>query len=82
MKPLEAGFDGVEGICMGVSYIKDGGIYLLKRGKKNPSDFPNINFKNQICWYYPDGQDPKLLFCNSDGHWFNLSFESIDLQGL
>lgn len=82
MNPLEAKFNGAEGICLGQPHMKDGGIYRLKRDRRSPLDFPKMSFKNQLIWHYPDGQDPKLLFCNRDGEWFNLSFSPIDLESL
>jgi hypothetical protein len=25
-------------------------------------------------WFYPDGQDPKLIYCNQDNQLFELNF--------
>lgn len=82
MKPIEAGFDGAEGINMGIPHLmKGGGIYRLIRGKTNPMDAKR-SFSNMLIWHYPDGQDPKLLFCNTGGEWFDLTFDPINLKDL
>lgn len=78
MKPLEAGFDGAKGVSLGEPDV----LYNLMRGKTPPKDCPNTNFKNQLCWYYPDEENTKLLYCNSDGDWFELTFEPINIATL
>lgn len=82
MKPLEAGFDGAKGISLGMPHLKDGGKYILKRDSRSPLEFPTTNFRNQLIWYYPEGKDPTLFFCNNDGEWFDLSFTPVTLGEL
>jgi hypothetical protein len=81
MKPKEAGFDGYKGLKLGLPDMPDGGILHLRRGKTSPlkSETP---MNNMLVWYYPDGQDPKLLYCNDGGEWFDLSFEPINVEEL
>jgi hypothetical protein len=82
MKPKEAGFDGEKGVNLNIPHMKGGGVYCLRRGKKPPIENLKRPFNNQLCWYYPDGQDPKLLYCNDGGEWFDLSFEPVNVEEL
>jgi hypothetical protein len=81
MTPTEAGFDGDKGIRLDVPSKGMGHdvLYRLKRGKTLPKNSQNKSLKNMLIWHYPDDSDSKLLFCNSDGEWFNLTFEPINI---
>lgn len=79
MKPTEAGFDGVKGIRLGMTNMQGGGLYRLPRSKTAPENSQNKSLKNMLIWHYPDDNDSKLLLCNSDGEWFNLTFEPINI---
>jgi len=80
MGPKQANFDGAEGIKTGSPQMHPSSVYRLKRGK-NPIRLKEKRdqFRNMLIWYYPDDEDPKLLFCNKEGNWFNLSFDAIDI---
>jgi hypothetical protein len=71
MKPSEVGFDGVKGIDVVGIYHRS--IVKLKRGKTVP-DPRKADLKNQLLWFYPDNQDPKLIYCNQDNQLFELNF--------
>lgn len=68
MKPSEVGFDGVRGLA-----IPNGTLYKLTRGKNVP-DVVRQDFKNQLLWFYPENQDPKLIYCNQNNQLFELDF--------
>ena len=78
MTPAEAGFDGVKGIRMNLPGATDGGRFHLKRGKTDPSDCPNGDFREQLVWHCPDDAPARLLWCNADNQWFELTFTPID----
>jgi hypothetical protein len=73
MTPTEAGFDGAKGICLNHHSMTDGGIFKLRRGPTMP-DTENFNFRNQILWVYPEGEEAKLLYCNDNNELFELAF--------
>ena len=60
--------------------MQGAGLFRLKRGKIMPTSLQSKSFTNMLVWYYPDDIDSKLLFCNSDGEWFNLTFEPISIE--
>ena len=71
MKPCYAGFDGAKGLT-----IKDGhhrSLFRLKRGKTVP-DPGKMDLKNQLLWFYPEGQESKLIYCNCSNQLFELDF--------
>jgi hypothetical protein len=74
MTPTEVGFDGAKGIRMNYPYMKDGGRFLLRRGKTIPDNFPSVDFREQLLWYYPDDTPARLLWCNAEDQWFEASF--------
>jgi hypothetical protein len=80
MTPTEAGFDGERGIRLGMTYMQDGGLYRLLRSKTPPTNSQKKLLKNMLIWYYPDDSDSKLLFCNSEGELFNLTFEPTSIE--
>ena len=41
-------------------------------------DTEKFNFRNQILWVYPEGEEAKLLYCNDNNELFELAF--IPLQ--
>ena len=76
MKPKEAGFEG-----------RDPGLYITNTSRVAPSKqvyklrwsdkVPNTdkhNLKNQLIWFCPDNQDPKLIYCNNNNQLFELEF--------
>ena len=71
MNPQEAGFDGAKGISLNISR---GGVYKLRRGASLPWKTQG-DFENQLIWL--ESTPPRLLYCNSDGEWFELSFTPI-----
>lgn len=73
MRPTEAEFDGEAGIGLGSSFIPGGGIYKLKRGKKPPWQFTSSAL-NQLLWWTPEDSEPRLMWCNKRGQWFELDF--------
>ena len=77
MTPAEAGFDGAKGIRMNLPGIKGGVRFCLKRGKANPSDYLNSDFREQLLWFYPADAPARLLWCNAEDQWFELTFTSI-----
>lgn len=38
----------------------------------------DCNFKEQLLWFHPDNEPAKLLWCNEDDQWFELSFNPIE----
>lgn len=76
MTPAEAGFDGAKGYR--VPAMGPGFRSVLKRGKTKPSDHPSIGFREELVWLYPDGVPPRLLWCNANDQWFELSFTPIE----
>lgn len=74
--PIAAGFDGAKGFQM-----PQDGLPLkvrLRRGSVLPSKPPDTNFREQLLWFMPKGQPARLLWCNADEEWFELSFTPID----
>jgi hypothetical protein len=74
--PQACGFNGAKGIrlpglLMGCQRLQ------LKRGKQSPKDYPDTDFREQLVWFYPDDQHARLLWCNADDQWFELSFSPI-----
>ena len=78
MTPAEAGFDGAIGIRLDLPGFTGGGRFQLKRGKTNPSDHPSTDFCEQLLWHYPDDAPARLLWCNADDQWFELTFTPIN----
>jgi hypothetical protein len=78
MTPTEAGFDGAKGIRLNNPGMADGGFYRLRRGKKSPGNYPGANFREQPAWHYPDDAPARLLWCNAEDQWFELSFTPIE----
>jgi hypothetical protein len=72
----DAGFDGARGIRMNFPFMKDGGIYRLRRGSTDPRQLDS-DCREQLIWYMPEGQDPELWWCNANNEWFLLSFEPM-----
>jgi hypothetical protein len=73
--PVAAGFDGAKGFRMRASHRN---LQIqLKRGKTPPSDHPDSDFKEQLLWFYPDDKPARLLWCNENDQWFELSFNPI-----
>ena len=68
MKPTDAGFDGEKGLTLPQQLV-----YKLKRGK-TPLQPEQYNYKNQLLWYYPDGEEPVLYYCNNNNELFKLDF--------
>lgn len=77
MKPTEVGFDGAKGVNMNHPSMPDGGLFQLRRGK-TPVEPEKYNLRNQLLWYYPDDEDAKLYYCNSDNQLFELDFIPVD----
>ena len=76
MTPTEAGFDGEKGIYMRLPcpQYPSGLIYKLLRGKTSLTPERIKSLSNQLVWWYPDGEEPKLLYANKDGDLFELGF--------
>lgn len=74
MGPIDAGFDGDKGINMNHPSMTDGGLLKLRRSKTVQPDPEQYNLKNQLLWYYPDGEEPILYYCNSNNQLFKLDF--------
>lgn len=75
MTPTEAGFDGAKSVNLlpPCTQYPDGLIYTLLRGKTSPSERLKI-VRNRFAWWYPDGEEPKLLYVNREGDLFELGF--------
>lgn len=78
MTPAEAGFDGAGGIRIPVPHGSDFKIFLKRSKTVLPSDTPEVDFTQQLIWLHPDNQPSRLLWCNAEGRWFELSFTPID----
>ena len=78
MKPTEIGFDGAKGINLNNPSMIDGGFFNLRRGTKKP-DKIKYNYRNQLLWYMPENEEPKLLYCNENNKMFELEFKPIEL---
>ena len=78
MKPTETGFDGAKGINLNNPSMIDGGFHRLRRGTKRP-DKTKYNYRNQLLWYMPENEEPKLLYCNENNNMFELEFKPIEL---
>ena len=76
MGPQEAKFNGAKGVRVPLN--GETFRFLLKRGKQKPSEHPETNFKEQLIWFYPDDVPPRLLWCNEDDEWFELTFNPIE----
>lgn len=74
MNPQEAGFDGAKGISLNNPNMTDGGVFRLRRGSTPPWE-TETNYRNQMFWQ--KSTPPRLLYCNNDGEWFELSFTPI-----
>ena len=77
MTPTEAGFDGAKGMLMRIPQFEPDARYQLARGIKPPSQVPSRKFTEQLTWWMPEGRLPKLLWCNANDEWFELSFTPI-----
>ncbi len=75
--PSEAGFNGHDGFRLPMQGRPDWRIYL-KRGPRRPSECPDTDWREQLLWWEPKGELPHLLWCNSDGQWFDLTFTPIE----
>lgn len=71
--PSDAGFDGAKGIRVPIPQSPDYRVILL-RGSKPPSNYPNRDFREQLVWLTPAGEPPRLLWCNANDEWFELTF--------
>ena len=58
-------------------WVASGRLYQLRRGSTDPRLMPH-NFKNQLIWYTPEDEPAQLLWCNSNGEWFNCIFQRED----
>ena len=76
LSPAAAGFDGAKGFRM--TMRGENFRVYLKRGKTRPVDHPDCDFKEQLAWFHPDGETARLLWCNADDQWFELSFNPIE----
>lgn len=78
MKPTEAGFDGENGVYMKppCEEYPTGVIFKPLRGKKTPPEGRDL--RNQLVWWYPDGQLPTLYYVNSDREVFELNFIPVE----
>ncbi len=76
--PEEAGFDGAKGIGLNQKGLTGGGILRLRRGPTDPRLDKNGNYRNQLLWYMPSNEAAQLLWCNSNGEWFNCIFQRED----
>jgi len=74
--PTEAGFDGAKGIRFPT--LGPTARFLFRRSKTFPSGFPMADFKEQMVWLYPKDKLARLLWCNADDQWFELSFTPIN----
>ena len=75
MRPHEIGFDGAGGLR-----IRMGGKpnckFLLRRGTVPPKK--GARFENELLWYYPEGRDPKALYVDHHGKFYELDFHPIE----
>lgn len=78
MKPSEAKFDGAKGVRLPQLHPGENFRYQLKRGKQFLDNSKNVDFLEQLLWLMPDGEEPKLLWCNENDQWFELEFNPID----
>ena len=78
LSPAAAGFDGAKGIRLNNPHMPNGGIYRLRRGRKPPSSAHSADWREQLLWWMPDDQPARLLWCNAEEQWFELSFTPID----
>jgi hypothetical protein len=78
LSPAPAGFDGAKGIRIPVPDQEDLRIHLKRSKTVLPSDTPRVDFTEQLIWLHPDDQPARLLWCNADDQWFELSFTPID----
>ncbi len=74
MTPIEANFDGARGVCLNHPAMPDGGIYKLRRGFTSPGG----DCKNQLLWHMAVGADSRLLYCDDNDNWYELSFTPIE----
>jgi hypothetical protein len=72
MTPTEVGFDGKKGFRMPA--VSSTARLQLLRGNTPPSENPDRDFTDQLIWYYPDGTPARLLWCNAEDQWFEVSF--------
>jgi len=77
MNPQEAGFDGLDGIRLDLPQVPGGFIFKPRRGSTPPWK-TTANYQNQLFWH--QSTPPRLLYCNNDGKWFELSFTPIQTQ--
>jgi hypothetical protein len=75
MKPHEVGFDGAEGLRIRLNGYLDA-KYLLRRGVKPPK--VEAKFKNELLWYCLESQEPKALYADHRGRFYELDFRPID----
>jgi hypothetical protein len=78
MTPTEANFDGAEGIRVHNHNLPENAILKLRRGGNPPSNCLSGDFKQQLLWFTPDGQQPELLWCDPDDNWYELDFIPIE----
>jgi hypothetical protein len=77
MTPTEANFNGAKGIRLNNPSMPGGGFFKLRRGNKLPSNCLTEDFKQQLLWFMPVGEEPQLLWCDPDDNWYELSFNPI-----
>lgn len=70
LKPSEARFKGV--------------VYFGPRNEQrfvfcHSRNLPlkGAEYKEQFLWYFPDGQEPRLWWCDCEGNFFEVSFTPI-----
>lgn len=74
MTPAEAGFDGAKGIRLAMSNCPNYRVQLRRSKTKLPSECPDVDFTEQLIWLYPEGKPARLLWCNADNQWHELTF--------
>ena len=77
MTPSEAGFDGAAGVNLNHPWMKDGGVFKLRRGSTLPD--PECDYRNQLIWRMPLDSPPELLYCNANSEWFTLGFTPVSM---
>lgn len=75
MKPREANFDGAKGLRFRNGQGKDC-TFSLRRGKVTPA--PSARFENELIWWYPEGEDPQLLYVDANSKFYELDFHPLE----
>ena len=76
LSPAAAGFDGAKGYRIPM-HGEDFRVRLT-RGKTPLNKHVDYDFKEQLLWFYPDNEPAKLLWCNENDQWFELSFNPTE----